>query len=277
MGVFTSILFQQLTLLPVRLDCLAAGRRSRRKPVFSFKGQAMDEQLPLRTKVYIDGYNLYYGCLKGSPFKWLDIYRLFKEEVLPSIYVPNGQNKPQRVTYVEESSINFFTAKILENAANSADSVSSQARYHQALKNLYPKQISIVEGYYSINKISARQVSDVDSSIKPKDCSDVLIWKMEEKQSDVNLALSAYHDAIVGNIDLAVFVTNDTDISPALRMIKENTSVLVGVVIPVCDPYNRRANAELTKYADWTRTHIKHDELERSQLPRVIKGVESQR
>jgi hypothetical protein len=22
---------------------------------------------------YIDGFNLYYGCLKGSPYKWLDL------------------------------------------------------------------------------------------------------------------------------------------------------------------------------------------------------------
>jgi len=27
----------------------------------------------LRTRVYIDGYNLYYGCLKNSTDKWLDI------------------------------------------------------------------------------------------------------------------------------------------------------------------------------------------------------------
>jgi 6-hydroxy-3-succinoylpyridine 3-monooxygenase len=256
----------------VRLDRLATGRKSRRKPVFSFKGQAMDKQLPLRTKVYIDGYNLYYGCLKGSPFKWLDIYRLFKDEILPSITVVNSQSKPLSIVLCNESSVNFFTAKILGNAASSPDSVSSQARYHQALKNFYPNEVSIVEGYYSINKVSARKVSDVDSSIKPKDCSDVIIWKMEEKQSDVNLALHAYHDAIVGNIDHAVFVTNDTDISPALKMIKENTSVLVGVVVPVRNPEERRANAELTKYADWKRTHINQDEIERSQLPRVISG-----
>jgi len=30
----------------------------------------------LRTRVYIDGYNLYYGCLKNSPDKWLDVRAL---------------------------------------------------------------------------------------------------------------------------------------------------------------------------------------------------------
>lgn len=27
----------------------------------------------LRTRLYVDGYNLYYGCLKNTPHKWLDL------------------------------------------------------------------------------------------------------------------------------------------------------------------------------------------------------------
>ena len=29
-------------------------------------------ELPLRTRVYVDGFNLYYGALKDTAFKWLD-------------------------------------------------------------------------------------------------------------------------------------------------------------------------------------------------------------
>jgi 6-hydroxy-3-succinoylpyridine 3-monooxygenase len=39
---------------------------------------------PLRTRAYIDGYNLYYGCLKGTPYKWLDLLVLFEQHILPS-------------------------------------------------------------------------------------------------------------------------------------------------------------------------------------------------
>ena len=39
----------------------------------------------LRTRVYIDGYNLYYGCLKHSTDKWLDVRTLI-ERNLPSIF-----------------------------------------------------------------------------------------------------------------------------------------------------------------------------------------------
>ena len=30
----------------------------------------------VRTRVYVDGFNLYCGALKGTPFKWLDAVRL---------------------------------------------------------------------------------------------------------------------------------------------------------------------------------------------------------
>ncbi|MDH4376612.1 MAG: hypothetical protein QE494_09955 [Ramlibacter sp.] len=38
----------------------------------------------MRTVVYIDGYNLYYGLLRGTKFKWLDVVVLFQEHVLDS-------------------------------------------------------------------------------------------------------------------------------------------------------------------------------------------------
>jgi len=31
---------------------------------------------PRRVSVYIDGFNFYYGSLKGTPYKWLDPYSL---------------------------------------------------------------------------------------------------------------------------------------------------------------------------------------------------------
>src|SRR5699024_1486950 len=30
----------------------------------------------MKVYVYVDGFNLYYGCLKGTHFKWLDIAKL---------------------------------------------------------------------------------------------------------------------------------------------------------------------------------------------------------
>jgi hypothetical protein len=46
---------------------------------------------PVRTVVYVDGFNLYYGALKGTPYRWLDLERLCRL-LLPS-------NDVQRINY----------------------------------------------------------------------------------------------------------------------------------------------------------------------------------
>jgi hypothetical protein len=38
-----------------------------------------------RTTIYIDGYNLYYSRLKGTPHKWLDIVALFRDRIKISL------------------------------------------------------------------------------------------------------------------------------------------------------------------------------------------------
>lgn len=216
----------------------------------------------LRTRVYIDGFNLYYGCLKGSPYKWLDPLVLFEQHVIPPS-MPPGMH-----AVFLPLSIKLFTALIVERAAKALDSVSSQARYHSALRKLYKDRIELVEGYYSVTEMKAKIV---DGAKWPRDCEEILVWKLEEKQSDVNLALQAYHDAITGEVDQVVIVTNDTDIVPALKLIRQHTSVVVGLVIPTKQG-EREPNKDLADLAHWVRVQIAEDALRNSQLPRVISG-----
>lgn len=78
----------------------------------------------LRTRVYIDGYNFYYGCLKGTSYKWLDLVKLFKDKILPSI---TAQSKGAQLRIdLENLSIKYFTAEILEKVAKDPDSRTSQ-------------------------------------------------------------------------------------------------------------------------------------------------------
>lgn len=175
---------------------------------FRIKGTRINDQsapVCLKTRVYIDGYNLYYGCLKGTNFKWLDLLMLFEKHVLPSIMVPkSGQ---PAVTRLDHVAIKFFTAKILLSAAKASDSVSSQARYHTALRKIYGDRIELIEGYYALNRMKVKIVDAEDPNRPPKDCQEIQAWKLEEKQSDVNLALHAYHDAVTGVVDQVVIVT----------------------------------------------------------------------
>lgn len=223
----------------------------------------------LRTRIYVDGYNFYYGCLKGTAYKWLDLMVLFERHVLPSIYTThNGQAAQSALTPL---AIKYFTARIIEKAARATDSVSSQARYHSALKKLYPQRIEIVEGYYSLVEARAKIVDAEQPDKWPRECQEILVWRLEEKKSDVNLALQAYHDALTGQVDQVVVVTNDTDISPALKMIRDNTSVRVGLIVPTRKDV-RIPNTELEELAHWVRSHITEEELAASQMPRVITG-----
>lgn len=221
----------------------------------------------LRTRVYIDGYNFYYGCLKGTSHKWLDLVKLFKDKVLPSITAHS--NGVQLRLDLENLSIKYFTAEILEKVAQDPDSRTCQRSYLGALAKHSQGSLEIIKGNYALNEAHAKRVDPQNPERWPRDCQRVNIWKVEEKKSDVSLALHAFKDAILGEIDHAVIVTNDTDIQPALEMINTLTPVKIGLVVPTRH-HQRIPNQELNDQALWVRSHITEDELASSELPRVI-------
>jgi hypothetical protein len=45
----------------------------------------------VKTNVYVDGFNLYYGAVKGTPYRWLDL-RALSQRILP-------ENAIHRVRY----------------------------------------------------------------------------------------------------------------------------------------------------------------------------------
>lgn len=215
----------------------------------------------MKAIVYVDGYNFYYGCLKHSNDKWLDIYKLFAQFVLKA-------QCPQ----VTEISIKFFTAPIHAKVATHGQQAQiSQQNYQRALATLYPTQVQIINGYYSLEKaklLAYKQPPDKNHRLE--------VWKLEEKQTDVNIALTAYRDALKGLADILVFVSNDTDLEPALAAIRQELgqTVQIGIVIPLRQPESHLAkrppNQRLSKYADWTRNYLTPEELANSQLPSKI-------
>jgi 6-hydroxy-3-succinoylpyridine 3-monooxygenase len=93
-----------------------------------------------------------------------------------------------------------------------------------------------------------------------------------KKQSDVALALHAFCDAVLEEIDQVVVMTNDSDFAPAMQMIRQHTNVVLGVIAPVRAGDGRsRVNRELDKHAHWTRTHILDAEFAASQLPPMVR------
>jgi 6-hydroxy-3-succinoylpyridine 3-monooxygenase len=218
----------------------------------------------LRTRVYIDGYNLYYGCLKNSADKWLDVRALI-ERILTN--VPFEQNGEPVGFALQTPAIKYFTAPILPDFAKSEDSVSCQNRYHMALCVHLGDELEIIRGYHDAKPARAR-VWEEGRAARASKMID--IWKLEEKQSDVAFALHAFSDAIRNQVDQVIAVTNDSDFAPAMKMIRQHTRAIVGLIAPARQQ-TVNVNAELQKHAHWTRTHILDEEFSQSQLPSVIR------
>jgi len=97
------------------------------------------------------------------------------------------------------------------------------------------------------------------------------VWMIEEKQTDVNLALQVYRDAIRGECNQQVICSNDSDLEPALHLVRMDApNVQLGLVVPLRDKGltgGAVSNKRLTNKVDWVRQHILDIELELSQLP----------
>lgn len=260
------------TTQPDRFDKneVATGGKSRRKAVFAFLElmSVMEEAIrpgpALRTRVYVDGYNLYYGCLRGTPHKWLDVPGLFSSLLRTVLVEVDGQ---AATSALDPLQVKFFTAPILKAFADSDESVPSQVHYHQALSGHCGHAIQIIQGYYDSKPARARLYVEGQN---PRESEKREIWKLEEKQSDVALALHAYSDVMRGEIDHVVIVSNDTDLVPALEMIRAHTGAKIGLVTPAKDDV-LKVNTSLSELADWTRAHITVSELLASQLPTPVR------
>lgn len=215
---------------------------------------------PLRTRVYVDGYNLYYGRLKRTPYKWLDLRQLFAQ-ILAGVLHRRADGTPA-VFEPAACFVKFFTAPILPNFAGADDSVACQQSYHRALHVDGRGAVEIVTGYFDARRARAHRYL---KQTKPRDSERVEIWRLEEKQSDVALAVHALADALEGEVDHLVFVSNDTDLVPVLEMIRMKTATVVGLVVPT-RPGGRQPNASLSRHAHWTRKQIADEELASAQL-----------
>lgn len=209
----------------------------------------------MKTIVYVDGYNLYFSRLKYTPYKWLDLFRLFQQQIL----------HPQNPTS-ELECVKYYTANIKAKFASHGEAAShAQHRYHRALESaLKGGTVEIIKGYYTEGRATPMRYKE------PPDKADkVEAWKLEEKQTDVNLALDLYRDAIQGTASQLVVCTNDSDIIPALRRIREDApNVILGLVLPHHPDYEHRQPArDLEAMAHWMRRYIRDDELIAAQFP----------
>ncbi|PJK07475.1 acetyltransferase [Lysobacteraceae bacterium NML120232] len=216
------------------------------------------------TAVFVDGYNLYYGRIRGTPYKWLDLLKLFDALL-------NEQDPSARL-----AKLNYFTAPALGRfATHGKASPNAQNDYHRALATTHPERFSLILGKHSFDRNGTLLPRFVENT--PYDRNNrVRVWKLEEKQTDVNLALSMYRAASSGKFRQLVVCSNDSDVAPALEALRQDfPDLTLGVVMPRRPPAtsvanHRAASASLDKYSHWTRRHLFDNELGRAQFPDII-------
>jgi NYN domain len=216
---------------PCRFDGRAPGRS--RAARHSFLGKFVI------TNAYIDGFNLYYGCYRYHPTnqraKWLDL------RALCAALLANDQIHR----------VHYFTAMVKAEWDPSAP--LRQETYVRALRgcpNLY----------VHLGKFQAVERKGVPSHLPPGSPV-VKISTWEEKGSDVNLATKLLTDAMDGDFEQALVVSNDSDLLEPIKVVRQKFGLPLVVVSPkdgVTTKLRRAASASFV---------LDHALLAQCQLP----------
>lgn len=176
-----------------------------------------------RAIVYVDGLNLYYGALRGPGKKWLNLELLFRRL---------REQDNLRV-------VRYFTT--LVKAPPSTD----QQTYLRA--GATSPIVRIVTGRFKRRRRTCRVSGCTYQGNK-------LFSSTEEKRTDVNIALCMLDDAYRDRCDTLVLVSGDSDLVPAVEMVKTRFPRKKVIVYVPTRSTVRGAATELRRSADKHRT-----------------------
>ncbi|MCZ7602393.1 MAG: NYN domain-containing protein [Melioribacteraceae bacterium] len=196
----------------------------------------------MRTIIYIDGFNFYYGAVKNTPYKWLDFKSLFQKLL---------------ASHNQIVQIKYFTA-LVSGKYNSQKPIKQQT-FLRALKEYIP-EIEIYYGHFLTHEVY------VPLAKPENDKRTVKIIKTEEKGSDVNISVHLLNDAWLNNYDCAVVVSNDSDLAESMKLVKvHHPDKTLGLVMPG----KGHPSKELMQHADFVK-RVRTGVLKSSQLPHQI-------
>ena len=175
----------------------------------------------VRTCVYVDGFNVYFG-IRYTPYRWLNLGKL------ATLLVSNAQ--------IER--IRYFTARI--EARGDPEQPARQDTYLRALGTI--PRLSIHYGRFLSSQVRMAHVHP--ALIGPRTA---LVWKTEEKGSDVNLATYLLADGFQKKYEQAVVISNDTDLLAPIRMICQELRLPVIVLNPT-EHYSKQMHEACTRY-----------------------------
>jgi len=168
------------------------------------------------TNVYIDGFNLYYGALKGTPHRWLDPLALC------GLLFP--KNQIHRIRY--------FTALVDARPPDNQQPIRQQT-FIRALETL--PCLSVHYGQFQTRTTRMRLAKPRAGGAKT-----VEVLKTEEKGSDVNLGSHLLLDAFRKDCEVAIVISNDADLKEPVAMARNELGRVVGIVNP--HPLHKRSH-----------------------------------
>lgn len=193
-----------------------------------------------RTIIYVDGFNLYHGALKKTPYKWLNIKTLVTSLI--------GEDK-------EIVAAKYFTARVSPRP-NDPDQPMRQLMYFRALTSM---GFQIIYGRYLSHVVPMYKAHQVKGEPPMVD-----VVKTEEKGTDVNIACSMVTDAADNLFDCAVLVSGDSDLTTPVKICIGKYGKRVGVL----NPQKMKCHA-LEKAATFYK-HVRESALAGNQLPAVL-------
>ena len=194
------------------------------------------------TNVYVDGFNLYYRALRGTPFRWLDLWCLSK-----TLFPDDTIHK-----------VCYFTAT-LNSRADDPGQPRRQLMYLRALATLPHLEI-----HYGIFRsgVRWRQLAEPMEGLP----NQVRVLHTEEKGTDVNLATRLLVDGFDGDYEQAVIISNDADFAGAMQYVRDG----LGLRVTQVNPDRRYASPTRLKNASTYVKRLWKSHLRRSQFPDTL-------
>jgi NYN domain-containing protein len=176
----------------------------------------------VRTILYVDGFNLYYGACRAPGRKWLDL------GALASRLLPNDE-------IVE---IAYCTANIKKDHSD-PDKQDRQRLYHRALKTI--PHLEIYRGRY-LPKVVSGPLIDPAPGERPIRS----VETYEEKGTDVNIASLLLTDGYDNRYESAAVLSNDGDLKMPIEIVRTRLNLPVTVINPVLKRRGKKRSAALS-------------------------------
>ncbi len=195
----------------------------------------------IKTYVYVDGFNLYYGAVKGTPYKWLNILTLCK------MLLPKN----------DIIKIKYYTALVTARPTD-PDKPNRQLLFLRALGTI--PGLEIFYGHFLEHEIMMPVIKPAIGAPNY-----VKVRKTEEKGSDVNIAAHMINDGYKNLYSIAVLISNDSDLIEPIKIIRQELGLPVGVL----NPFPHTPSHEIRKWATFVKP-IRKGVLSVSQFPSVM-------